>query len=87
LFLFTPRPWGRFARALHYVVHAYDQPALAARALDAANSLRSNSLAVPHALHMPSHIYSDLGLWNASVSANRDSLNTAYEQGGLTGDW
>ena len=73
--------------ALHYMIHAYDQPATASKAYQAANEFRVNSLSVPHAIHMPSHIYSDLGMWNLSVSSNVDSLNVAYTQGGLTGDW
>jgi hypothetical protein len=74
--------------ALHYVIHAYDQPALASRALSAAYSYLNASIAVPHALHMPSHIFSDLGLWQDMVSSNVLSLNTAYsESQDTTGDW
>ena len=54
--------------ALHYVIHAYDQPAFATRALRSARTYLNVSVLVPHALHMPSHIFSDLGLWNEAVS-------------------
>ena len=74
--------------ALHYVIHSYDQPALANRALSAAYSYLNASTAVPHALHMPSHIFSDLGLWQDMVFSNVLSLNTAYsESQDTTGDW
>lgn len=49
--------------ALHYTVHAYDQPSTATKALSAAKGLALNSCLVPHAIHMPSHIYTDRGMW------------------------
>jgi hypothetical protein len=73
---------------LHYVIHAYDQPGMAPRALDAAYTYLNASVAVPHAIHMPSHIFGDLGLWTDSVSANVLSMNTATGIAGhFTGDW
>lgn len=74
--------------ALHYVIHAYDQPSSAYRALTSAYRYLNASTSVPHALHMPSHIFSDLGLWSDMVYSNVLSLNKAFELAGEpTGDW
>jgi tetratricopeptide (TPR) repeat protein len=67
--------------ALHYLIHSYDFPPLAARGLDAANRYGSVAPSAPHALHMPSHIYSMLGMWDDSIKANQAALNAA---GGYT---
>ena len=56
---------------VHYLIHCYDYPALAQRGLAAARSYASIAPWVPHALHMPSHIFTRLGMWNESVSANQ----------------
>ncbi len=55
----------------HYLIHAYDYPPLAARGLAAARAYPGIAPAGHHALHMPSHIYSMLGMWAASIEANR----------------
>ena len=60
--------------AIHYLIHSYDFPALAARGVPAAKHYASVAPSAPHALHMPSHIYSMLGLWEDSIKANRESL-------------
>ena len=74
--------------ALHYVIHSYDQPSLASRALSAANVYLNSSVSVPHAIHMPSHIFCDLGMWEDSILSNILSMNTAVEStGNLGGDW
>ncbi len=81
--------------ALHYIIHAYDQPVFASRALPAANIYLNSSIAVPHALHMPSHIHNDLGLWSEAIASNILSLNSAYQhaqnssngQQRTTNDW
>ncbi len=57
--------------APHYLIHAYDYPPLAARALPAARRYAAIAPASMHAQHMPSHIYSMLGLWRDSIAANR----------------
>ncbi len=54
----------------HYLIHAYDSPALAARAVHAADRYAGIAPAVPHALHMPSHIYTRLGMWDADIASN-----------------
>ena len=56
--------------AAHYLIHAYDYPALAPGALAAARAYAGIAPAAAHAQHMPSHIYSMLGLWADSVAAN-----------------
>ena len=66
--LLARRP--RHAGAVHYLIHAYDNPPLAEKALAAARSYGSIAPDVPHALHMPSHIFTRLGFWMESVEWN-----------------
>jgi tetratricopeptide (TPR) repeat protein len=54
----------------HYLIHAYDYPELAPRALKAARHYGEIAPAIPHALHMPSHTYIALGLWQDSIESN-----------------
>jgi tetratricopeptide (TPR) repeat protein len=61
----------------HYIIHAYDVPALAPKALKAANAYASIAPAVPHALHMPSHTFTRVGYWKDSVSSNAKSAVSA----------
>jgi tetratricopeptide (TPR) repeat protein len=61
----------------HYLIHSYDYPALAERGLAAARSYSSIAPWVPHALHMPSHIFTRLGMWKDSISANRSSADAS----------
>jgi Tfp pilus assembly protein PilF len=56
--------------ALHYLIHAYDDPVHAELALPAARAYAQAAAAVPHALHMPSHIFTRLGYWDESASTN-----------------
>ena len=73
---------------LHYVIHSYDQPGIAHRAVDAAYAYLNASVGVPHALHMPSHIFSDMGYWSDMIHSNVLSLDSAFSQAGApTGDW
>jgi hypothetical protein len=65
----------------HYIIHSYDYPPLADRALVAARSYAKIAPAVPHALHMPSHIFIRLGLWQEAIDANRASAAAAKEYG------
>ncbi len=74
----------------HYLIHAYDAPAMASRATRAADRYARIAPAVPHARHMPSHIYIRLGLWDRSISSNAASAEAAlaYErQEHLPGIW
>src|SRR5213078_2338355 len=62
---------------VHYLIHCYDYPALAQRGLAAAQSYASIAPWVPHALHMPSHIFTRLGMWDESIAANRVSAEAS----------
>ncbi len=61
----------------HYLIHSYDYPPLAAKGLKAANAYAAMQPWVPHALHMPSHIYARLGMWAENAAANRASAEAA----------
>ena len=54
----------------HYLIHSYDSATLAEQGLPAARSYAALAPAVPHALHMPSHIFTRLGLWQESIASN-----------------
>lgn len=58
----------------HFLIHAYDFPPLAEKGIPAARRYASIAPAVPHARHMPSHIYSMVGLWEDSIASNMSSL-------------
>jgi tetratricopeptide (TPR) repeat protein len=57
----------------HYIIHAYDAPATAARGAKAAKAYAGIAPAAPHALHMPSHIFTRLGFWDESIETNQRS--------------
>lgn len=61
----------------HYLIHAYDSPALARHGETAADRYASITPSVPHAEHMPSHIYTRIGAWDKSITANRRSVEAA----------
>jgi tetratricopeptide (TPR) repeat protein len=61
----------------HYIIHSYDFPTLADRGLDAARRYSKIAQDAPHALHMPSHIFTRLGLWEDSIRSNIDSAAAA----------
>jgi Tfp pilus assembly protein PilF len=61
----------------HYIIHAYDYPPLADRALAAARRYARIAPDSPHALHMPSHIFTRLGLWDESIDSNLASAASA----------
>jgi tetratricopeptide (TPR) repeat protein len=61
----------------HYIIHAYDYPPLAQGALDAARRYAKIAPDSPHALHMPSHIFTRLGLWQESIDSNLASAASA----------
>lgn len=63
----------------HYIIHAYDYPPLAPRALDAARRYAKIAPDSPHALHMPSHIFTRLGLWQESIESNLASAASAQK--------
>jgi tetratricopeptide (TPR) repeat protein len=65
----------------HYLIHAYDNAELAPRGLPAAKEYSKIAPSAPHALHMPSHIYTRLGLWEDSIASNVSARNAADLQG------
>ena len=65
----------------HYLIHSYDFPPLAPKGLDAARRYAAIAPSAPHALHMPSHIFTRLGYWPESVDTNRASAAVAKDHG------
>jgi len=63
----------------HYIIHAADAPQLASQGLDAARHYAQIAPAAPHALHMPSHIFARLGLWQEDIQSNLASLHAAQD--------
>src|SRR5438552_10017320 len=61
----------------HYLIHAYDYPPIADKGLTAAMCYADIAPSAPHALHMPSHIFTRVGLWQESSSTNRRSASAA----------
>jgi tetratricopeptide (TPR) repeat protein len=65
--------------ALHYLIHVYDDPEHAVDGLKAARAYAKAAAAVPHAQHMPSHIFTRLGYWVESAAANENAWRTSEE--------
>ena len=63
----------------HYLIHLYDTPALAERGLTAARLYAKVAPDAPHALHMPSHIFTRVGSWQESIDSNIASVRAAKE--------
>ena len=63
--------------ALHYKIHALDFPLLAGRALEVCDAYGDVAPEVPHALHMPTHIFTRLGQWDKSIDFNERSVAAA----------
>src|SRR5437016_5067434 len=61
----------------HYMIHSFDYPELAELALPAARAYAGIAPSAPHALHMPSHIFTRLGMWKESIESNIASARTA----------
>jgi hypothetical protein len=61
----------------HYLIHLYDSPALAAKGLSAARRYASVAPDAPHALHMPSHIFTRVGYWQDSINSNTAAARVA----------
>ena len=66
---------------VHYIIHAYDVPPLASKALAAARSYAKIAPSAPHALHMPSHTFTRLGYWQDSIDTNIASAQAARREG------
>ncbi len=74
----------------HYYIHAYDTAKLAPLALNAARSYAKVAPAVPHALHMPSHIFTRLGLWQDAIDSNVAAAAAGRDferRSGMAGAW
>ena len=65
---------------VHYLIHSYDYAPIASRGLPAARRYAALAPSAPHALHMPSHIFSTLGMWQDAIRSNlaADAANRAY---------
>ena len=75
---------------IHYIIHNYDYPELAEIALPAARIYASVAPSSAHARHMPSHIYTRLGLWDDCINSNLASVSSAQcyaEAAGIKGHW
>lgn len=75
---------------VHYIIHTYDYPGLAEMALPAARKYASIAPASAHAQHMPSHIFTTLGLWDESIRSNLISTSSAKcyaENSGMKAHW
>jgi tetratricopeptide (TPR) repeat protein len=75
---------------VHYIIHTYDYPELADQALSAARKYASVAPSSAHALHMPSHIFTRLGLWDECLKSNLEAIASAqcYAQSvGIKGHW
>jgi len=75
---------------IHYIIHTYDYPGLAQLALPAARKYASVAPSSAHALHMPSHIFTRLGLWDECIKSNLVSATSAKcyaQQAGIKGHW
>jgi hypothetical protein len=65
----------------HYIIHTYDVPPLASRALDAARRYSEIAPDAPHALHMPSHTFTRTGYWQDSIDSNVAAAAAAKREG------
>ena len=61
----------------HYLIHTYDYPPIAKHGLEAAGRYAAIAPDAPHALHMPSHIFTRVGHWKESIASNRSSMKAA----------
>ena len=61
----------------HYLIHSYDYPPIAEKGLNAASRYAEIAPSAPHALHMPSHIFTRVGAWEASAATNRRSVEVS----------
>jgi len=66
--------------ALHYLIHSYDDPNHASLALNAANAYAKVAPDASHALHMPSHIYLAMGMWDEVISSNINSYQASLNR-------
>jgi len=67
----------------HYLIHAYDKPQLAELGIPAARRYAQVAPAAPHALHMPSHIFARVGLWQDDIKSNLASIAATRESAAM----
>src|SRR5438477_5903315 len=67
----------------HYIIHTYDYPSLADKARAAAERYATIAPSAAHALHMPSHTFTRVGMWEESVEANNRSMKVALSTGSI----
>ncbi|MEA2761917.1 MAG: hypothetical protein QOD47_1201 [Gemmatimonadaceae bacterium] len=67
----------------HYIIHTYDYPALADKARAAAQRYASIAPSAAHALHMPSHTFTRVGMWEESANTNNRSIKAALNTGSI----
>jgi tetratricopeptide (TPR) repeat protein len=67
----------------HYLIHAYDNVEMASRGVEAARVYAQIAPSAPHALHMPSHIHTRLGMWAESIASNTAARKAAHEEGDI----
>src|SRR5688500_8742960 len=67
----------------HYIIHTYDYPALADKARAAAKRYATIAPSAAHALHMPSHTFTRVGMWEESVNTNTRSMDVALGSGSI----
>lgn len=67
----------------HYLIHSYDAPPIAKQGLNAARKYAAIAPDAPHALHMPSHIFTRVGAWQDSVAGNRRSADVAKQDNSM----
>ncbi len=67
----------------HYIIHACDNPAMANLGLAAARKYAAIAPSSPHAVHMPSHIFARMGLWQESIASNTAALRAADKMAGM----
>ena len=67
----------------HYIIHTYDYPALADKARAAAQRYASVAPSAAHALHMPSHTFTRVGMWEESINTNKRSMEVALSSGAI----
>src|ERR1700743_689369 len=68
----------------HYLIHLYDYPSIADKGIEAARRYAKIAPDAPHALHMPSHIFTRVGYWNDSIASNVASAQSAKESRDLS---
>jgi tetratricopeptide (TPR) repeat protein len=86
--LYTAEP--NHPGVIHYIIHTYDYPGIARLGLPAAKRYAEVAPSSAHALHMPSHIFTRLGLWDDCIKSNTESVAAAKcyaETAGIKGHW